>query len=117
MIDSTITCHQHSAGAQKCGEDQPWGETKGIKHQDQRHGGGPGQSDWLLRSRQACDLDGADVLLPRVEAQTVLADKGYDDDRVITPLCRQERPWSFRPNVTATSSVLITTKNLISHAI
>ena len=58
------------------------------------------------------DLDGADVLLPRVEAQTVLADKGYDaDDRVITPLCRQERPWSFRPNVTATSSV-ITIKNL-----
>lgn len=35
----------------------------------------------------ACDLDGADVLLPLVRAETVLADKGYDaDDRVIRPL-------------------------------
>lgn len=36
---------------------------------------------------QACDLDGAEILLPLVEAQTVLADKGYDaDERVILPL-------------------------------
>ena len=42
---------------------------------------------FALTPGQACDLDGADVLLPLVEAQTVLADKGYDaDDRVITPL-------------------------------
>ena len=36
---------------------------------------------------QACDLDGAAVLLPLIEAHTVLADKGYDaDDRVLRPL-------------------------------
>ena len=32
-------------------------------------------------------MDGADILLPLVEAPTVLADKGYDaDERVILPL-------------------------------
>lgn len=36
---------------------------------------------------QACDLDGADDLLPTIKAMTVLADKGYDaDERVIEPL-------------------------------
>jgi transposase len=39
-----------------------------------------------LTPGQACDLDGADVLLPRVAAPILLADKGYDaDDRVILP--------------------------------
>lgn len=39
---------------------------------------------FVLTPGQACDLEGADVLLPMVEAQTVLADKGYDaDERVI----------------------------------
>ena len=36
---------------------------------------------------QACDLDGSDVLLPALAADTVLADKGYDaDERVLFPL-------------------------------
>ena len=36
---------------------------------------------------QACDLDGADVLLPQIEAEIVLADKGFDaDERVLIPL-------------------------------
>jgi transposase len=36
---------------------------------------------------QAHDLDGADVLLPPMEADTLLADKAYDaDKRVIEPL-------------------------------
>ena len=36
---------------------------------------------------QACDLDGSDQLLPDIEADILLADKGYDaDDRVIKPL-------------------------------
>jgi len=44
---------------------------------------------FVLTPGQACDLDGADVLLPLVEAQTVIADKGYDADaRVILPLER-----------------------------
>lgn len=42
---------------------------------------------FALTPGQACDLDGAEILLPLIEAPTVLADKGYDaDDRVILPL-------------------------------
>jgi transposase len=45
---------------------------------------------FYLTPGQACDLDGADKLLPTVVADTVLADKGYDaDERVIEPLQAQ----------------------------
>ena len=38
---------------------------------------------------QACDLDGADVLLPTIAAPIVIADKGYDaDERVLQPLAQ-----------------------------
>ena len=44
-------------------------------------------TSFALTPGQACDLDGADKLLPQIEADTVLADKGYDaDERVIGPL-------------------------------
>jgi transposase len=40
-----------------------------------------------LTPRQACDLDGADQLLPNIVADIVLADKGYDaSERVIERL-------------------------------
>ena len=40
-----------------------------------------------LTEGQACGLDGADVLLPRLEAKTVIADKGFDaEKRVLGPL-------------------------------
>jgi transposase len=40
-----------------------------------------------LTGGQACDLEGADKLLPAIAAETVLADKAYDADaRVIEPL-------------------------------
>jgi transposase len=40
-----------------------------------------------LTEGQACELDGADVLLPPLEAKTVIADKGFDaDKRVLDPL-------------------------------
>jgi transposase len=40
-----------------------------------------------LTEGQACELDGADVLLPRLKARTVIADKGFDaDKRVLEPL-------------------------------
>ncbi len=43
-----------------------------------------------LTPGQACDLDGADRLLPTVVADTVLAHKGYDaDERVIERLQAQ----------------------------
>jgi transposase len=42
-----------------------------------------------LTGGQACDLDGADTLLPDISANTILADKGYDADvRVLEPLAR-----------------------------
>lgn len=42
---------------------------------------------FYLTPGQACDLDGSDVLLPALAADTVLADKGYDtDERVLFPL-------------------------------
>jgi transposase len=44
---------------------------------------------FTLTPGQACDLDGADILLPLIEADTVIADKGFDaDERVIAPLER-----------------------------
>ena len=40
-----------------------------------------------LSPGQAHDLEGADVLLPQMKANTVLADKAFDaDERVIEPL-------------------------------
>jgi transposase len=42
-----------------------------------------------LTPGQACDLDGADLLLPALEAPIVIADKGYDaDERVLQPLAQ-----------------------------
>ena len=42
---------------------------------------------FTLTPGQACDLDGADILLPQIKADIVIADKGFDaDERVIEPL-------------------------------
>ena len=42
-----------------------------------------------LTGGQACDLEGADALLPDITATTVLADKGYDaDSRVLDLLAK-----------------------------
>jgi transposase len=42
---------------------------------------------FVLTPGQACDLDGADVLLPQIEADILIGDKGFDaDERVIIPL-------------------------------
>ncbi len=41
---------------------------------------------FYLTEGQACDLDGADVLLSQLEAGTVIADKGYDADRRVLEL-------------------------------
>jgi transposase len=42
-----------------------------------------------LTGGQACDLEGADVLLPQLHADTLLADKGFDaDKRVLEPLAK-----------------------------
>jgi transposase len=42
---------------------------------------------FTLTSGQACDLDGADILLPQIKADILIGDKGFDaDQRVIVPL-------------------------------
>jgi transposase len=44
---------------------------------------------FLLTPGQACDWDGADVLLPALAAPIVIADKGYDaDERVLDRLAQ-----------------------------
>jgi hypothetical protein len=47
---------------------------------------------FTLTPGQACDLDGADILLPQITADVVIADKGFDaDERVIEPLEKAAR--------------------------
>ena len=41
---------------------------------------------FMLTPGQAHDLEGADALLPQMAADTLLADKAFDDKRVIEPL-------------------------------
>ena len=44
---------------------------------------------FVLTPGQACDLDGADLLLPTLVAPIVIADQGYDaDERVLQPLAQ-----------------------------
>ncbi|WMT72449.1 IS5 family transposase [Bradyrhizobium sp. Ash2021] len=91
MIDSTIVrAHQHSAGAQKkTAKNQAIGRSKGGLstkiHAMVDALGNP--LAFLLTAGQAHDLEGADALLPQMQADTLLADKAFDADlRVIEPL-------------------------------
>ncbi|MCM8621360.1 MAG: IS5 family transposase [Candidatus Accumulibacter sp.] len=90
MMDSTIVrAHQHSAGAKKKHGPQAIGRSRGGLstkiHATVDALGNP--TGFHLTLGQACDLDGADVLLPRTDANTIIADKGYDaDQRVLEPL-------------------------------
>jgi transposase len=43
-----------------------------------------------LTPGQACDLDGADILLESIRAATVLADRGYDADQRVIERLRQQ---------------------------
>jgi transposase len=90
MIDSSIVrAHQHSSVAEKDRESQAIGRSKGGLstkiHTVVDALGNP--IIFALTPGQACDLDGSDILLPGLEAKTILADKAYDaDERVIEPL-------------------------------
>lgn len=90
MIDSSIVrAHQHSTVAEKDREAQAIGRSKGGLstkiHTVVDALGNP--IKFALTPGQACDLDGSDILLPGLEAKTILADKAYDaDERVIEPL-------------------------------
>ena len=74
---------------QKRGSDQAIGRSKGGLstkiHTTVDALGNP--IGFHLTGGQACDLDGADVLLPQLEADILLGDKGFDaDQRVLIPL-------------------------------
>ena len=91
MIDATIVRgNQHSAGAKNSSaEEEDIGRSKGGLstkiHAVVDALGNP--VSFFLTPGQACDLDGADVLLPNVEAEAMLGDKAYDaDERVIKVL-------------------------------
>lgn len=46
-------------------------------------------TSFLLTPGQACDLEGAEALLPALDAPIIIADKGYDaDERVLQPLAQ-----------------------------
>jgi len=64
---------------------------------------------FALTPGQACDLDGADILLPQIEADIVIADKGFDaDERVIDPLEKAGKPPSFHPRPIASTNATMT---------
>jgi transposase len=76
-------------GAQKGGGSEAIGRSKGGLstkiHATVDALGNP--LGFYLTEGQACELDGADVLLPQLKADTVIADKGFDaDKRVLEPL-------------------------------
>lgn len=74
-----------------------------------------------LTPGQACDLDGADTLLPSLVSDTVLADKAYDaDERVIERLIAQGKtavipPKRNRTNPRAYDQDLYKARHLIEN--
>jgi transposase len=76
---------------------------------------------FYLTPGQACDLDGADVLLPGLAAEAILADKAYDaDQRVIEPLLAQGKTVVIPPKRNRTApreydKTLYKARHLIEH--
>ena len=89
LIDSTVVrAHQHSAGAQKSGEDHDRRSRGGLSTKIHALVDALGNPiDFFLTGGEAHDLVGADQLLPTMEADTLIADKAFDADaRVLAPL-------------------------------
>ena len=94
MIDSTIVCaHQHSLRARGSSKNECIGRSRGGLS-TKIHTLCDALGNLLrfhLTPGQACDLDGADVLIDTIKADTLLADRGYDaDKRVINQLAAAE---------------------------
>lgn len=74
-----------------------------------------------LTPGQACELDGADALLPQVRAPIVIADKGFDAEaRVLEPLRRAGKlaiipPRAKRLQPRTYDKELYKTRHLIEH--
>ena len=79
VIDSTIVrAHQHSAGAVEKDQDEAIGRSKrGLSTKIHATVDALGNPTWFhLSGGQACDLDGADVLLPDINAKPSWPTKG-----------------------------------------
>lgn len=78
-------------------------------------------TSFALTPGQAHDLDGADLLLADIQADTVIADKAYDaDERVIRPLQQAGKafvipPRSNRQNPRAYDRELYKARHLIEN--
>ena len=69
-----------------------------------------------LTAGQACELDGADVLLPTLQAGIVIADKGFDaQKRVLEPLEKAGKKAVIPPRKTKRRSES-TTRNFTKRA-
>jgi len=110
MIDSTVVrAHQHSAGALKTLQENGLPNNQAIGRSvgglsTKIHAmvdalGNP--TRFCLTPGQAHDLQGADVLLPEMVGDTLLADKAYDaDDRVRNPLIKKGKTLVIPPKKT-----------------
>lgn len=94
MIDATIVrAHQHHAGAKdSSAQQEDMGRSVGGLstkiHAVVDALGNP--THFFLTPRQASDLQGADVLLPQISANALLADRAYDaSERVILSLTQR----------------------------
>ena len=97
MIDSTSA---QCRGPKKDGQDQAIGRSKGGLstkiHAMVDALGNP--TAFFLTAGQAHDLEGADALLPHMQAETLLADKAFDaDQRVIEPLLAAGKQFVIPP--------------------
>ena len=98
---SLVRAHQHSAGA-KGGSNSPLrlvAALVGLSTKIHATVDALGKElSFHLTPGQACDLDGADKLLPDLVADTVLADKAYDaDEPVLQPLKAQGKTAVMQP--------------------
>jgi transposase len=87
-LDDRAGTSAQRRGAEKRGCEQAIGRSKGGLstkiHTTVDALGNP--VGFHLTGGQACDLEGADVLLPQLDADILLADKGFDaDQRVLNP--------------------------------
>ncbi|MEA5448593.1 IS5 family transposase, partial [Leptolyngbya sp. CCNP1308] len=100
MIDATVVrAHQHSAGAKGGMDAQAIGRSKGGLstkiHATVDALGNP--TGFHISPGQACDLDGADVLLEDIKTDTILADKGYDADQRVLERLKQQGKMAVIP--------------------
>lgn len=96
-----LSVHTNTVRGQKKGEanDEAIGRSKGGLstkiHATTDALGNP--LSFHLTPGQACDLDGVDILLPKLAAKIILADKGYDADKRVIKLLQSQNKTAVIP--------------------